>query len=334
MIWIRLLPVMPQLFILAVLHALPLLPRRDHLFGLALAREVRYGPEGRRLLRRYHLHLLPWTVSMLLIACFAPLPRAAAWVGFSLLPIIAAYRGFSAGRAELRGLALPAPSTREARLHADSGLARRLPWFLLPLALLAATAVYLHFRWDEIPARFPIHWGQNGVPNAWSTRTPLGVFGPLLMGALLIVFIVAIDTVITWGSRRAAVHPVVRIILIAVGWLVGAAFSIAGLLPLRVAPTWATVALNGAFFVFLAVVFTRHFRRGVPAPEPGAEVTPDACWHRDLFYYDPEDPALWVQKRIGLGLTLNFGNRLAWIVVAAFLLFPVGIVVLARALRS
>jgi uncharacterized membrane protein len=30
--------------------------------------------------------------------------------------------------------------------------------------------------------------------------------------------------------------------------------------------------------------------------------------------YNPRDPALFVEKRIGLGLTFNFGNRMSWIV--------------------
>ena len=43
----------------------------------------------------------------------------------------------------------------------------------------------------------------------------------------------------------------------------------------------------------------------------------------------PRDPALSVEKQIGLGLTLNFGNRASWIVLALMLLIPAGLVFLA-----
>jgi uncharacterized membrane protein len=38
---------------------------------------------------------------------------------------------------------------------------------------------------------------------------------------------------------------------------------------------------------------------------------------------------LFVEKRIGLGLTLNFGNPVSWIVLALILLIPAGLVFLA-----
>lgn len=38
-----------------------------------------------------------------------------------------------------------------------------------------------------------------------------------------------------------------------------------------------------------------------------------------IFYSDPDDPALFVPKRFGIGYTLNFGNRWSWAVLALFL---------------
>jgi uncharacterized membrane protein len=48
--------------------------------------------------------------------------------------------------------------------------------------------------------------------------------------------------------------------------------------------------------------------------------TPDAAWKWGLFYYNPEDPAVIVEKRFGLGYTLNFGNRWSWVIMPALLL--------------
>ena len=45
--------------------------------------------------------------------------------------------------------------------------------------------------------------------------------------------------------------------------------------------------------------------------------------------YNPRDPALFVEKRTGLGLTFNFGNRMSWIVLALTLLIPTGLALLA-----
>jgi uncharacterized membrane protein len=46
---------------------------------------------------------------------------------------------------------------------------------------------------------------------------------------------------------------------------------------------------------------------------------PDAAW-KGVFYSNPDDPALLVPKRYGIGYTLNFGNPWSWAVLALVLL--------------
>jgi uncharacterized membrane protein len=50
--------------------------------------------------------------------------------------------------------------------------------------------------------------------------------------------------------------------------------------------------------------------------------TPDACWKWGLCYVNPADPSILIEKRFGVGYTLNFGNRWTWVVLA-LLLVPV-----------
>ena len=40
------------------------------------------------------------------------------------------------------------------------------------------------------------------------------------------------------------------------------------------------------------------------------------CWKLGLFYVNPKDKRLFVPKRFGFGLTMNFGNPNAMIVIA------------------
>src|SRR5215469_8237532 len=46
---------------------------------------------------------------------------------------------------------------------------------------------------------------------------------------------------------------------------------------------------------------------------------PDEAW-KGMFYSNPDDPALLVPKRHGIGYTLNFGNPWSWVVLALVLL--------------
>ena len=40
----------------------------------------------------------------------------------------------------------------------------------------------------------------------------------------------------------------------------------------------------------------------------------------------PKDPAIFVQKRIGFGYTINMGNRLAWMLMGGFVAALLGLI--------
>ena len=51
------------------------------------------------------------------------------------------------------------------------------------------------------------------------------------------------------------------------------------------------------------------------------DATPDSAWKGGgLLYFNPSDPAIWVEQRIGIGYTVNFGNPRAWLLLGLFVL--------------
>jgi uncharacterized membrane protein len=54
----------------------------------------------------------------------------------------------------------------------------------------------------------------------------------------------------------------------------------------------------------------------LPNASPGDRLA-DRYWRLGVLYVNREDPALIVERRYGFGWTLNFGNPLSWLVVAA-----------------
>jgi hypothetical protein len=63
---------------------------------------------------------------------------------------------------------------------------------------------------------------------------------------------------------------------------------------------------------------------------PGLPGTAKARWFLGTFYYNPEDPAVLVAKRFGIGYTLNFARTAAWLILAAALLISVVAILLVR----
>jgi uncharacterized membrane protein len=208
-----------------------------------------------------------------------------------------------------------------------------------PFGILLATAAYLRLHWGEIPDRFPVHWGIDGTPNGWSLRTPADVYGPLLFGAALAAFISLIAYGISHAARsvsRLAAKPAKRdhahriaALMVGVEFFVAAAFSFTGLLPFTGNPGAAPLVIVALAILVSALLVRGWLRRAPDSPDEAADDgTSDSCWKLGLFYFNPGDSALFVEKRIGIGYTLNFARPAAWILLAVTLIVPFGVAAL------
>ena len=335
MIGIRLMLCLPVALVAATMHVLPWLSRRGRLFGRTVSEEF-LESQGRALVRRYELRLLPWTVAAVAGWGLLPLNSNPGWRVALLMTMVAAagwnvWRMFdrvpsaSPGTGQVRNAELTTP---------DGGLRWVMLLMAVPAAALAGTAAYLHAHWAEIPERFPVHWNLQGEANRWSTRTVMDVYLPLMIGGGVLLLLAGITMLVRWGARRTTMRPAVMAILVVVSWMMGAEFTMAGLLPLHYFPPWQVLGVSFAglgVIVATAVVAVRQTRK----PGVSGEITPESCWKGGVFYYNPQDPALMVEKRIGVGWTFNFGHRLAWVILGLILLIPVGaaVILIAKAKR-
>ena len=109
-------------------------------------------------------------------------------------------------------------------------------------------------------------------------------------------------------------------------WLLVQTFrTIADLPPaVQIAAAGAVIAI---LVVFMLAVQSGGSRFG-SASESGRG-NPDDCWKYGVFYFNRDDPALFVPKRFGLnlGYTLNFANRWSWVVLVVSLLPAVALIV-------
>jgi uncharacterized membrane protein len=326
---------------------LPLWSRPGIYFAVTVAPEFRGTPEAQRLLRSYRLQ------AMIHVAIAFALILAGALPGYWPLPVVGAIwlavgplTAFIGAHKKVHPHAFVGTTVREAVLeHRDT----RLPggWLaqLGPFAILLAGAVYLYLHWDAIPARFPVHWGLGGQPDRWSVRTPMGVYAPILTGALLLTGLGATAFGILHSSRSASVrasqslkqdfaHRVAAFVLV-VEYFLALCFCFAGLLPLA----GATPLLVAAFLMLPALLFLiawlnkghASFENGplTLTAAPVGDGTLDKYWKLGVFYCNPDDAALFVEKRFGVGYTVNFGHVSAWIIMALVLLLPLVLVLTA-----
>ena len=344
---------------------IPRLTRPDLFFAVTVKRSFRDSPPGVEIRRQYTAYVLGTTlVALLPLICFA-LPRF--WVLLGVLgPCAIELAGWLAAFLLARHRTLPyhAEPTAEREVQLTPRPAS-LPggWLAQagPFAILVVTCLSLVVKWPAIPSRIPIHWGLGGAPDGWAAKSLAAVFGGPGIGFLACALLAGVSYAAVRGVRRIhgsgrARQGEVRFVRAIVFFLLGMEYWLAllmallGLAPLRPnlqAPLpqfWLILPcetlLIGTIFFISFKMGQGGWRAGAAAGNevsnddaPVGDRTPDACWKLGLIYYNPNDPAVLVEKRFGVGWTLNFANPRSWLVIGAIFLFMLAVLALALAVK-
>jgi uncharacterized membrane protein len=294
--------------------SIPNMTRREILFGVVVPIDFRSSPEGRRAIRIFR--------SVVAIPAIGGLIAIALW-GHEFLPVLVlallatAVVGMTAFVWQNRKLKVFAVQPQPVRAFELSAAPERLPWFtwlgVVPLLLLLAAALYLHANWDSIPLKFPVHYGFDGDPNRWADRTIQSVYGSLLFGAEMAVWFFGFVLAIWYGSRQSEPlrRPMVGF-LVAVEWafaLLMGGTALGRVIHLPV----GLVAVAGMPIILLGAIYLIKKSNEPHDPDP----TPNECWKGGMIYYNPNDAALFVARRYGVGLTSNMGNPWSWALLAS-----------------
>ena len=337
----------------ALFYWMPRLTRPDLYFAVTLPADFRDSAAGRAQLSRYRLKVVLASLSALVILVFGAIRNSPALL---LAALVVQQAGtllaYFAARSQVKPYATEPTPMREAALsprdaHIPGGWLAQAG----PFAMLAVTGLYLQLHWSAIPERFPIHWGIDGQPNGWATRTGPGVYGPLLIAAATCLLLGAIAYGVLHASRpirlsgaagqsESGFRFTVAAIFVGAEYLMAIVFSWTSLLPLlhsgSGAPAiWGVLVASLLFAVVAVVLLVRLGQGGTRAAQtaprgpfereapPVGDRIQDRYWKGGLLYVNSEDPALFVEKRFGMGYTLNFGRPASWVMLTALLLVPV-----------
>lgn len=191
------------------------------------------------------------------------------------------------------------------------------PNFLLLIlpgfAILALAAFFAYKHWDQIPARFPIHWGSDGIPNGWSVKTVKGVFGLLILGTELHAWPSAMAIANWYGARRSQMRTTCLKVTFATQYVLIVSFSAISLMVTKVLPlrSWVIFPFMIAPIIGILIYVARH--AADPSDAPSRPYT-------GILYFNPDEAALAVEKSAGIGYTLNFANPWSWPLAAGLLI--------------
>jgi uncharacterized membrane protein len=294
---------------------------------------------GKQLLRRYRFVLAG--VYLLVVAIAAVLrPLVVEPVvlgGAELLLAIAAFILYMRFAAAVRPHATAGGATRFASSMRARETKNRawLDVLVATFALLAFVAPLLSY--DEMPARVPVHWGVTGQADGWVERNISVVLFIPVLGAYLQFFLYVLRRDFAGAKMtlpadateeyRAAKEKYLQTNVDTLDWtrlMIAVTFCSIALMqtstaverlrtmePIARATVFAgIVALIGGITVFLVKMIRINARLQQQTGNDYAQRSADEShWlHGGLTYSNPEDPALVVEKLVGVGYTLNMAH--------------------------
>jgi uncharacterized membrane protein len=332
------------------------LTRPDIFFAITVDPSLRGSAAGRAILRQFTRAVIGFSVVGLaltlpgIFAGFMPAFAVALMLAGAAVEFTGLIAAYVNARREVRPFHVE--SSREREVVVKARPVRPVGGWVGqagPFLLLALAALCLWCRWDAIPQRFPIHWDLFGRPNGWAIKRWRSVFGSVLLGTLYCLLLGLMMNGIARGVRR--IHSsgtdgesesrflrlMLLMVLVLEYWL-AALVGFAVFLP----PALLTIFIILGLVVIVAVVVVavrsgqggwrlRAAMLASPAGQhaPAGDRTPDECWKGGVIYYNPADPAVWVEKRFGIGWTFNFGNPRAWFLMTGILVFIIAVPVLS-----
>lgn len=216
--------------------------------------------------------------------------------------------------------------------------------YALAAGLLLATAGFGALRYPGLPDPFPTHWNGSGEPDAFGAKGPWTVFGPLVVSAALLGFLLLLTRLVRVSPLRARAdeaRPFARAEAgdrAGQGLLAVTAFLVTGLVCALSVDGWLhpaglellVPALTGFGVAFLAALLVTTAPVRAVGREPGrAEaVDDDRRWRGGVLHVNRDDPSLLVPKRVGVGWTINAGHPAGRAITIGLLVLVVAGVVL------
>lgn len=350
----RALPAAVAVLVGCILWLLPGRTRPDLHFGYTVDPGFRGTAEARAALAVYRLGIVVGLLAALVLA-LAPSAAAGGFVATSgppLAVLVVSGAAYLLARRRVRPHAVsPSPRREAAVRRPPTPLPGGVPGQAGPFALLAAAA-WMGMRWVSPPPHVPLHLGSSGAPGSGPPGGSGTVLAPLASVAGSCALLLAIALGIARWSRRvnASGEPGLREerfrrwtlrILLAAEYLLAAMATLAVVAPAaglawpEVGRVLALVGAAGlvAAALWLLVAVGQGGQLGVRRRQDGGPVgdrTDDRFWLGGLIYVNPDDPAVFVEKRFGVGYTLNFGSPWAWALLTSLLLPALIAVALSR----
>jgi uncharacterized membrane protein len=344
-----------DMLLLASFFWMPVMRGEDAFFGVRVSAEFYLG-EGRRILRHYWFWLLMLFIEIeamgILVSIYRaelPLARITA-LPLVIAPAIILYILFYR---RVRPFALADGEQRFASALKRRHLGEYTNIYLeaLLLLLLITPSLFLLYYYPQLPEKIPVHWDWRGRPDAWARKS----FGTVFSLSLMLAYVQGLFLLVKHGltgvkmtlpgehaeeylrGKEEFLHATmklmdwVRFLTTAMmgSLLLNIVFSsvehlrqLSGAITVVASLSTLLLVASCLYFIVRLLMIDRRLKRTVGRVyvQRGRDA---AHWYAGgLFYYNPDDPALFVEKMVGFGYTFNMANPRVYVYLAYMLGLP------------
>lgn len=219
-----------------------------------------------------------------------------------------------------------------------------LPWFIvaMPILLTLGLSVLTLTQYTHIPDSIPTHWGANGQPDSFTEKSYVSVLTHLLLLLVMQAMFVAIHEFtrksgIKISATNKAGSKTRQLIMRKYNSWFLAIISL--VITILLSFLQLSIIYPGIFdetlmllfpLAFLAVVLIGTLVYAVKVGKLNVQLEAvikgddtkevsdfdsDYYWKAGLFYFNKNDPSLFVEKRFGIGWTINFAQPLGYVLI-------------------
>ena len=197
--------------------------------------------------------------------------------------------------------------------------------FTIPLIISTLVGIYVLANYNSIPDTIPTHWGPNGNADAFSDKSfikILAIIG-MMIGLGVAIYISSISSLKTRAklsidsidnSKKAHLHYLnmfgFTFLVLNIGCevlfidILIATMNASSVNPLILWPTTIIIILTANYQMYLYYKSPNKSKNAVYSIDDD-----DSLWIFGCIYNNPDDPSLFVNKRFGVGWTVNIGTN-------------------------
>lgn len=347
----------PQISLFIIFAFTPYFTRKTESFGISIPKDAYVLPQVVTIRNRYRNRVLLTgillCISAYILLFFSFTKRAEILISLSI--VIQLFLGgifYIAGHKKMKGLKAKSNWAQDKRqvtvIDTDFRTERMLVsplWFMLYVLVVSITGVLTRIFYTKMPDQLPMQFDFiSGEVTKWAEKSLLSAYWPLITQICLTLLLIFVYWIIKKSKQQIeSENPQASMQqnrLFRYKW---SAFTvITGLvliiifmfIPLSHAGFIDYVAFSIVSFVLSVGIVAYALILAVKTGQGGSRIKigkdkegqfinrdDDKYWKMGVFYYNPDDPSLFIEKRFGIGWTCNFARPISWVFIGGLLIF-------------